>query len=178
MRKFLLYLFFFSSFQAVAQKKFGAEKSSLTFFSDGVIEDIKADNNKVTSIIDIVRGEMAFLVRIKDFQFEKKLMQIHFNEKYMESEKFPKATFLGSLKGYDQNKTGIQNVTAQGKLFIHGIYRDVVVPGTIDVKSNSVSVKAKFKIKLADYNITTPQILFKNIAEEVEVKLDITYSPL
>jgi hypothetical protein len=160
------------------QKKYAVQTGNISFFSDGIIEDIKAGNNKVTSIMDIVKAEMAFLVRIKDFQFEKKLMQVHFNEKFLESEKYPKATFLGSLKGFNASKTGSQPVTAIGKLYIHGIYRDVTVPGTMEIKGNLISLKTKFIVKLADYNITVPQILFKNIAETVEVKLDITYTPL
>lgn len=161
-----------------AQKKYAVEKGNISFFSDGIIEDIKAENSKVTSIMDIVKNEMAFLVRIKDFQFPKKLMQVHFNEKFMESEKYPKATFLGSFKGFNASKAGSQSVTAAGKLYIHGIYREVSVPGTMEVKGNLIYLKTKFIVKLADYNITVPQILFKNIAEEVEVKLDITYTPL
>src|SRR5215203_7434586 len=84
-----------------AQKKYAIQTGNISFFSDGIIEDIKADNSKVTSIMDIVKAEMAFLVRIKDFQFEKKLMQVHFNEKFLESEKYPKATFMGSFKGFN-----------------------------------------------------------------------------
>jgi polyisoprenoid-binding protein YceI len=177
MKKLLLLALLLPTF-AFSQKKYSSEMSLLTFFSDGIIEDIQAKNTRVTSIMDVVKGEMAFLVRIKEFQFEKKLMQTHFNEKFMESEKYPKATFLGTFKGFDPSKSGSQPVTAKGKLFIHGIYRDVTVPGTMEVKGNSIVVKAAFKVRLEDYNIAIPQILFKNIAEEVDVKLNITYTAL
>src|SRR5690242_13615655 len=81
----------FSVTLSQAQQRYFAEKSKVIFFSDGVIEDIRAENSKVTSIFDVMKGDIAFLLSIKDFKFEKNLMQVHFNEKYMESEKFPKS---------------------------------------------------------------------------------------
>lgn len=161
-----------------AQNRFYADKSMVTFFSDGVIEDIKATNNTVTSIFDLTKMDVAFLVKVKDFQFEKKLMQIHFNEKYMETEKFPKSTFVGSITGFNPAKAGVQQVTAAGKLFIHGISRDVKIPGTLEKKGSNLLLRSKFMLKLADYNITIPQIIWNNVAEDVEVELDFTYNPL
>lgn len=161
-----------------AQVRFYAETSAVTFFSDGIIEDITAENKNVTSIFDTRKGEIAFLIKIKDFQFQKKLMQVHFNEKFMESEKFPKSTFVGTLSGYDVTKTGPQNVTATGKLFIHGVYREVTMPGTLEMKGRNIMMKSKFKVKLADYNITIPQVVWQNISEEVEISVNFMYSPL
>src|SRR5687767_8832418 len=76
-------------------QKYVAEKTFISFFSDAAIEDIKADNKKTTSIFDSATGEIVFSVPINEFQFEKSLMQEHFNEKYMESDKYPKSTFNG-----------------------------------------------------------------------------------
>ena len=99
-----------------AQQKYTVEKSLVSFFSDGLIEDITALNAKATSIYDASKGDIAFLIKIKDFEFDKKLMQVHFNEKFLESEKYPKSTFIGVVNGYSTAKTGKQNVTATGKL--------------------------------------------------------------
>jgi polyisoprenoid-binding protein YceI len=110
--------------------------------------------------------------------FAKSLMQEHFNEKYMESEKFPKATFQGKLTGFDLTKSGSQEVRAQGKLTIHGVTRDIDVPGTIEVAGKKITMKSKFMVKVADYDITIPQLLFQNIAEQVEVTVDFTYKPM
>jgi len=162
----------------ISQQRYFAEKSSVTFFSDGVIEDISATNAKVTSIYDITTGEIAYLISIKDFQFVNKLMQVHFNEKYMESEKYPKSSFQGKVSGFDATKAGSQSVKATGKITIHGVTKDVEIPGTAELKGSLVFVKAKFPVKLLDYNIKVPQIVWQNIAQTVEVTVDFTYRPL
>ncbi len=178
MRYFALLLIFCAPVQAFAQHKYGVESSRLTFFSDGAIEDIRAVNTRVTSIFDATRGDIAMLVRIKDFQFEKKLMQVHFNEKFLESEKYPKSTFIGNVTGFDPQKSGVQRVMATGRLLIHGVAREIKVPGTLELRDNVLHLKTKFKIKLADYEITIPQIVWQNIAEEVELDLNITFTRL
>jgi hypothetical protein len=179
MKRYTLFLFvFLIPFLSTAQQRFFAERSSVSFFSDGVIEDIYAENKKITSIFDITKGDIAFLLTVKDFQFEKKLMQVHFNEKYMESEKFPKSSFQGKISGFNVSASGVQQVNAQGKLTMHGVTKDVVFPGTIEVKDNQLMMKTKFLVKLQDYNISIPQIVWQNIAQQVEVTLDFVYRPL
>jgi hypothetical protein len=161
-----------------SQNRFYADKSTITFFSDGVIEDIKAKNTTVTSILDMDKREIAFLVKIKDFQFDKKLMQVHFNEKYLESEKFPKSSFIGQVTGFNPEKNGLQQVVAVGKLFIHGVTKEVKIPGTIEKNGQILKLRSKFMVRLEDYNITIPQIIWNNVAEAVEVDLNLNYIPL
>jgi hypothetical protein len=175
---YLTFILLFVVLDSSAQSRFYADKSLVTFFSDGAIEDIKATNNTVTSIFDLSKMDVAFLVKIRDFEFEKKLMQVHFNEKYLESEKFPKSTFVGSITGFNPSKSGAQQVTASGKLFIHGVTKDVKVPGTLEKRGSNLYLKSKFMVKLADYNIRIPQVIWNNVAENVEVELDLTYNPL
>jgi hypothetical protein len=166
------------SFYCQSQQRFFAEKAVVSFFSDGVVEDISATNEKVTSIFDVVNGEVAYLMSIKDFQFPNKLMQVHFNEKYMESEKFPKSSFQGKISGFSLTGAGKQDVKATGKLTIHGVTKDIDVPGTVEVNGNRLTVKSKFVVKLLDYNIKVPQIVWQNIAQQVEVTIDLVYRPL
>lgn len=104
-------------------------------------------------------------------------MQEHFNEKYMESEKYPKSTFQGNITGFDPTREAVQQVQSSGKLSIHGVTRDVVIPGTIQKQGESFLLKTKFIVKLVDYKITIPQLLWQNIAEEVEVTIEFTYKP-
>jgi hypothetical protein len=171
-------LFFACSLTVIAQQRYVAEKSMISFFSDGAIEDISAVNEKVTSIFDVVNGEVAYLLSIKDFQFPNKLMQVHFNEKYLESEKYPKSSFQGKIIGFNATGTGRQSVKATGKLTLHGVTKDVEVPGTVEVAGNRLVVIAKFMIKLLDYDIKIPQVVYQNIAQQVEVTIDLTYRPL
>jgi polyisoprenoid-binding protein YceI len=159
-------------------QKYTAEKAFISFYSHAVVEDITAENTKVSTIFNEATSEIVFSVPMKEFKFAKSLMQEHFNEKYVESEKYPKATFQGVVAGYDPKATGVQNVKAQGKLTIHGVTKDIDVPGTIEVKGNKRSMKSKFMVKVADYNITIPTLVFQNIAEEVEVTIDFLYKPL
>lgn len=163
---------------AIGQQRFFAEKPAITFFSDGLVEDIAAINRRVTSIFDVVSGEIAYLMNVKDFEFSNKLMQTHFNEKYLESEKFPKSSFKGTIKGYNHSTGGTQQVNATGKLTIHGVTRDVNIPGTLEKNGDKLMMKAKFLVKLADYNITVPQVVWDKIAQQVEVTIDFVYRPL
>ncbi|MEJ1240188.1 YceI family protein [Chryseolinea sp. T2] len=170
--------FLFFTIKASGQQRYFAEKPSISFFSDGLVEDITAANQKVTSIFDALNGEIAFLMNVKDFQFANKLMQTHFNEKYMESETYPKSSFQGKVTGFNANSSGTQQVKAVGKLTIHGVTREIDVPGTIEVNGGKLKLKAKFLVKLEDYKIVVPQVVWDKIAQQVEVTLDFAYRPL
>ncbi len=167
----------FSAFFVNAQK-YTVESSSITFFSDASIEDIKADNTKALSIFNITTGDVAFSIPIKDFEFDKALMKEHFNEKYLETEKYPKATFQGKFMGYVADISGEQAVTATGKLTIHGVTKEVIISGSLKISEGKILAKSSFKIKLEEYKIQIPQLLWQNIAEEVEVSLNFIYKPL
>jgi polyisoprenoid-binding protein YceI len=162
-------------FSLSAQKLLSSE-SKVVFFSDAAIEDITASNTRSNGIIDLSRNAFAFSVPIKDFQFEKSLMKEHFNEKYMETEKFPKATFTGNIQNFDL-KAEDQKVVAKGKLSIHGVTKDVEIPSELKKTKDGFEVHAKFMVQLADYDIKIPQLLFQNIAESVEVTVDFKFKP-
>jgi|SRR5688572_28687055 len=164
--------------QGVSQKRYLSNKSFISFFSEGVIEDIKASNTDVTSMFDLANGDVAYLLNPKDFQFDKKLMQVHFNEKYLESEKYPRSSFKGKIVGYDPTNTHVQHVKAVGQLNIHGVTREVDIPGTLHIEGNTISLHSKFMVKLEDYNITVPQIVWQNIAQQVEVTIHFLYRPV
>lgn len=165
------------AFLAQAQK-FSSDKSYIKFFSDAAIEDITAENTKGSSIFNEATGEIVFSIPIKEFEFDKSLMKDHFNEKYMETEQFPKSTFQGKITGYQPTVTGEQKVSASGKLTIHGVTQEVNIPGTIENANGQLSLKAKFMVKLVDFKIQIPQMLWQKIAEQVEVTVQFTYKPL
>ena len=176
MMKYLFFIVMAISFAGYGQK-YISEKGSVSFYSHATIEDIKAENKKATSIFDAGTGDIAFSVAIKDFMFAKTMMQEHFNEKYMETEKFPKSTFQGKIVGFDAIKKGPQQVKAQGKITLHGVTRTLDVPGTMEVQGNRILMKSVFVAKLVDYNITRPEIMFQKIAEQVDVTIDFTFKP-
>lgn len=156
-------------------QKYKTEKSVVIFFSDAAIEDITAENKNAAGVFNPETGEIAFSIPIREFQFAKSLMKEHFNEKYMDSEKYPKSTFQGKINGFDTKASGAQSVKAAGKLSIHGETKDIDVPGTIEVQGDKMIMKSKFIVKLEDYKITIPQLMWQNIAEQVEVTLDFTF---
>jgi polyisoprenoid-binding protein YceI len=161
----------------VHAQKFTTEKTSVVFYSHATIEDIKATNLKTSGLFDAGTGDIAFVVPVNEFQFAKSLMQEHFNEKYLETEKYPRSTFQGKITGYDPGATGEQKVVAKGKLTIHGVTQTVEIPGTIAKQGDGLLMNAVFVVKLEDYKIQIPQLLWQNIAEQVEVTLIFSFKP-
>ncbi len=175
----LLFSILFSCiYLAVYGQKYSLEKSSVQFYSAATIEDIKANNTKASSLFNIDNDEVVFSIPIKDFEFEKSLMKEHFNEKYLESDKYPKSIFLGRLLDVKKDVAGEQAVKATGKLTIHGVTKDVVIPGTLEIKGDYIIARSKFIIHLTDYKIAIPRLLWQNIAEDVEVSVEFIYKPL
>ena len=174
---FFLAFFFFAT-TADAQKVF-TKNGKISFFSKTDMEDIAADNNQVMSVLNTQTGELQFSVLIKSFKFEKALMEEHFNENYMESNKFPKASFKGNIDDkskVDFGKDGTYKVTISGDLNIHGVSKKVsAVPGTITVKDGKPTGTSKFNVKLADYEISVPSVVKKNIAETIDISVSCLY---
>lgn len=169
----LLFIFNTSAYS----QKYSVEKSDVVFFSSAAIEDITAGNTKSVGLFNAANSDIAFSIPISEFQFEKSLMKEHFNERYMDTEKYPKSTFQGRISGYDSLKAGVQNVKATGKLNIHGVTRTIDVPGTIEKQGTKLNIKSKFLVRLKDHKIKIPQLMWQNIAEEVEVSVDFTFKP-
>jgi hypothetical protein len=178
MKTSLVILFLLLLVTAAWGQKFTSEKGQVSFYSDAAIEDIEAINSVVGSLFNATTGELVYIMKIRDFVFHKALMREHFNEKYMESEKFPKATFQGKIIGFKPGTPGEQKVKAVGKLNIHGVTRDIDVPGTVELQNGKLLMKSKFMVKLEDYNIKIPTLVWQNIAEEVQVTIDFIYKPV
>lgn len=175
MNKILLVLIFaFTSFFAHAQIYLG-KTCEVSFFSDGPVEDISAVNKSTKPILNSAKSEIAVKVTIKGFDFEKELMEEHFNEKYMESDKFPYATFTGKInEPIDYKKDGITKVTVTGKLNMHGVEKERTIDGNVTIKGGEVIIGSKFIVSLKDHNITIPTIVVQNVAELIEVKINAT----
>ena len=170
-----------ASFTVQAQK-YMTKNGNIKFYSETPIETIEATNNQVNAALDSQTGDLVFKVLIKSFQFEKALMQEHFNENYMESDKFPNSTFVGkvtNLTAVDFSKEGSYEATSEGDLTIDGVTKKISDKGTFTVKAgDKIHGISKFNVKPADYSIKIPGAVVKNIAETIEVTVDIELSKM
>ncbi len=174
---FSLIVLVFALGSADAQKYF-TRSGKISFYSDAPLEKIEAVNNSATSVLDAETGKMEFAVLIKGFQFEKSLMQEHFNENYMESSKYPKALFKGKITDMDAvnfNQDGEYTVNVKGDLTIHGVTQPKEATGTFTVKDGKIAASSTFETKVADHKIEVPSVVRENIAKAVLVKVEIDY---
>jgi polyisoprenoid-binding protein YceI len=142
----------------------------VSFFSKTPALDIEALNKKAGAILNAGTRDLAIQMKITDFQFPNKLMQEHFNENYLESERFPTAKFAGKItEAIDLSKPGTYPVTAAGNLTIHGVTKPVTVKGTIVATSTALQVNFSFQVRTADYQIEVPTLVFNKIAEVIDV---------
>lgn len=175
----LLLILCFSLLQLQAQENYMTRNGQISFFSSTPLEDIKAVNNEVASVINRKTGSVQFIVLIKSFQFRKSAMQDHFNEKeYMDSDRYPKAELKGNILNISTvNFTidGTYPVTVEGTLTMHGVSNKIKLAGNIIIKGTNLTTTSVFTIKLADYKIAVPTIVSKKIAEKVEVTVNCRY---
>ena len=178
MKKALLLFIGISLSTSIFAQIYMAKECVISFYSHSPIEDIKAENKAAKPLINTTTGDVQVKIAMTAFVFPKPLMQEHFNEEYVESEKFPNAIFKGKInETIDYTKDGDNKVTVTGKLNLHGVEKDVTLNGTISVKGTQLIISTKFNIHVADYAIKVPSLYVANIAEDVETKLDATLEP-
>jgi polyisoprenoid-binding protein YceI len=164
-----------------AQSKYFTRNGTVTFFSSAPMEDITAENYNATAVMDAESGALEFSILMKSFNFKKALMQEHFNENYVESEKYPKATFKGKVTNMDEidlSKDGSYPAKVEGEMTIHGVTQTISPQGTILVKGESVKLESKFIVKPEDYDIEIPDVVREKIAKEIEVTVQADLEPL
>ncbi len=155
-----------------------ADSSRVSFFSATNVEDIEADNTISKPVMSTETGAIQVSISIKDFAFKSPLMEEHFNEDYMESDKFPHAVFKGKVnEKVDYSKDGVSTVTVTGTMNMHGVNKTITIPGTITVKSGLIFLWSKFDVVMADYNIKVPEVLGNNLSDHVAVTLTATMKP-
>ena len=165
------------SFQA-GKDLYVCKNANVTLFSTAPIEDIRAETSTGASVFNVATGELNYVIVISSFKFPKSLMQEHFNSDYMESDKYPRATFRGKIsEKVDVTKDGSYPVTATGELTVHNVTMSRTIPGTITVKNGAVSMKSEFMVKCADHHIDIPKIVFHNIAESIKITVVANYTP-
>lgn len=172
---YLVFSIILSMLSVTNAQNYLTKTGTVSFFSAAPLENIEAVNKQLTAMLNPVTGEVAFKLLIKSFVFEKALMQEHFNENYMESDKYPDSKFTGKILDFnkvDISKNGTYPVSAEGDLTIHGVTKKITAPGTLEVKDGKIFLKSKFNVTVADYNITIPKAVADNIAKVVEVTVD------
>ena len=176
-RHFILPLLIFT--QVITAQKYISKNGHIWFYSHTPIEDIEAHSRQVVSILDVSTGDLQYSMLIKSFEFKIALMQEHFNENYMESDVYPKATFKGkiiNIEGIDFNKDASYKAEVTGDLTIHGVTKSVTTTGTITVAGTLITAEAKFSVSPKDYDIKIPSVVENNIAKEIGVNVDVTYN--
>ena len=162
-----------------AQNVYFTKTGQITFKSHTDALDIEGKNSQVTSFLNVENGEIVFQLLIKSFKFTLATAEEHFNETYMESDKFPKA----SLKGTIVNKgeinlavNGTYKVIVKGDLTIHGVTKPIEQQGTLVVKDGVIKASSEFKISIDDYAIKVPKLVEDRVAKTVDVKIEMDYT--
>lgn len=171
----LVFLFFVQT--SIAQDKFFTKEGYVSFFSHTIVEDIKADNQQVLSIVDTITGEIAIQLLMRSFQFKKALMQEHFNENYIESYKYPKATFNGKILNFNELFDENFETEIKGILLIHGQEKEISTIVKVTKKKERLILTGHFMVEVADFDIKIPSIVANNIAKTIEVTFELKHKP-
>jgi len=178
-RLLTILLLIFVSGKSVDKAIFITKNADISLFSKAPIENIDAISKNGYGIINADNGEIQFGVSIRSFKFRKSLMQEHFNENYMESDKYPIAKFKGKINSpIDITKNGEYPVTVTGDLEVHGVTKKRTLPGVIKILNGKLEVTSVFDVKCQDHNIKIPALVFKNIAETIQITMKATFNTL
>ncbi|MEO6455719.1 MAG: YceI family protein, partial [Ginsengibacter sp.] len=130
------------------------------------------------AVINTEKKELAFMVLMKGFEFKKELMQTHFNENYVESDKYPKGSFNGTYTGDVDMKNGTaSNINVKGTFTLHGVAKQIEIPATLQLSNGILTGHSVFNVTPEDYNITIPQLVRNKIAKQVEVEIKVNCNP-
>lgn len=175
MKKLNILIVLFVFCNLLHAQKYMTQNGVISFFSSTPVEDIEAINNQVSAVVNTENGELAAVLLMKAFNFEKALMQEHFNEKYVESDKFPKSVFKGKIVDFDGLEVGNDPVTVMinGELTIHGVTNAVEVEGTISKNESVLNLSTTFNVLVADYDIKIPGAVKENIAKSIAVNVKL-----
>ena len=181
MKKTVIVLFILLAGFQVQGQRYLTKTGKITFSSDTPFEKIEAKNNVVNAALDISTGDIVFKVLMKSFEFDRSLMQEHFNENYVESDKFPNALFKGKVTNFKNiafTKEGVYDAELEGDLTIHGVAKHLKVKGTFESKDGKITGKSKFNIKVEDYGIKVPKAVTEKIASSIDIQVLVILSAL
>jgi len=173
----LVFILFSTPFLSQSQtSSWICKNARVSFFSSAPLEDIEATSEYGASAMNTVTGDIVFKLKNSSFQFDKKLMQEHFNENYMESDKYPISEFKGKINNVNElNKQGKYDLIVSGTLDIHGVSKKYDAKVEFVVQEGMITAKTNIQVRLEDHNIKIPSIVGKKIAEIVKVSLSAVY---
>ncbi len=171
----ILFFILIGCLNSINAQKYIEKKGTLIFeASEKLFEPVKAENKNVTAILDLETNKIASLALMKGFHFKNSLMEEHFNENYVESETYPKATFRGKLLNFNSEilSNSLRQITVEGKIALHGKEKEIRTIVTMQKEGNFITMKGSFTVLPSDFNIEIPAIVRKKIAKEIVVQLD------
>ncbi|MDB5121185.1 MAG: YceI family protein [Sphingobacteriales bacterium] len=156
---------------------FTGNNGLVNFYSSAPLEDIEATNSQVISLLNTGKKIIEIKMLINQFEFKNKLMQQHFNENFMDSKKYPEATFKGKIyENIDFKKPGVYHVSATGEFELHGVERIRTIHGNLIITNSSISIETQFDVLLADHKIDIPEIVFNKVAEKIKISSKVLLS--
>jgi hypothetical protein len=179
MKNIFLFVLSIGLFQCTYAQKYISKTGHIWIYSHTPMEEIEGHNRQVVSILDQATGDLQYSLLVKSFEFKIALMQEHFNENYMESDKLPKSSFKGKITNLNKiefKKDGVYPAEVTGDLTIHGVTKPVSATGTIEVKGQIVTARAKFTVSPKDYDIVIPSLVEDKIAKTIDVNVDVPYT--
>ena len=180
MQKALLFFLLLTGIIAVGQSKYMTKTGSMSFeASQPTFEPIEASHTAVSALLNAETGELAVLALVRGFRFPLALMEEHFNENYIESHKYPKTSFKGSILNFDPNALSNQPRTVQltGELSMHGVTNTINVEGRMTKIDGLITLESSFAVKTSDYAIEIPSLVRKQIDENVQIEVSLPLQP-
>ena len=172
----LIIVFILFQTSLFAQNIFVSNNTNIRFFSETPLENIEAVNKDSKSLVNTKTNDIAVIIGIRNFKFEKPLMEEHFNENYLESDKYKTSTFKGKIVSPEKfEEDGEYELIVKGNMEIKGISKERELKGTLIKKGDSFTVKGSFQVELKDHKIKIPKVVVANIAEVIDVFVDIDY---
>jgi hypothetical protein len=175
MKKIIILMVFFLAGNVIFSQKMMTRTGEIKFeASMPAFEEIAGTNNTASSILEESTGDFAALALVKAFKFKSPLMEEHFNENYMESSKFPKATFKGKIANFDAKKLSStkSSYDLEGDLTIHGVTKKIKTKLTLVLNGGKITATSLISVKPQDYNIEIPSLVKDKIAENVKVSMN------
>jgi len=177
MKTLLVSIALFASLALSAQDKMITKTGKITFeASVPAFEEVKAKNDGVTCVLNSKTGEIASLALMKGFRFKLALMEEHFNENYINSDSYPKATFKGKIENFDSTAltATAKDFTIKGKLELHGKTNDVTSIAKIRKTEAGIEINTNFSVNADDYGIAIPSVVKSKVSNKVKVKAEFT----